>query len=92
FGDNSRVLAWVFRRCEGAVDAVETPIGLVPADGDLDTTGLDITPEALHEVVTPDLDAMRQELPQVREHFARFERLPSELEAQLDALEQRLSA
>ncbi|HEU4656309.1 MAG TPA: phosphoenolpyruvate carboxykinase (GTP), partial [Capillimicrobium sp.] len=90
FGENARVLAWVFRRCEGKVDAVETPVGLVPADGDLDVTGLDITPEALHEVVTPDLDAMRDELVQVREHFARFDRLPAELSRQLDALESRL--
>jgi len=91
FGDNSRVLAWIFRRCEGTAGAVETPVGLVPAEGELDVSGLDITPEALHEVVTPDLDAMREELPQVREHFARFDRLPAELTAQLEALEQRLA-
>ena len=91
FGDNSRVLAWIFRRCEGKVGATETPVGLVPAEGDLDVSGLDITPEALQEVVTPDLDAMREELPQVREHFARFDRLPAELTAQLEALEQRLA-
>jgi len=91
FGDNSRVLAWIFRRCEGKAGAVETPVGLVPAEGELDVSGLDITPEALHEVVTPDLDAMREELPQLREHFARFDRLPAELSAQLEALEQRLA-
>jgi phosphoenolpyruvate carboxykinase (GTP) len=91
FGDNSRVLAWIFRRCEGTAGAVETPVGLVPAEGELDVSGLDITPEALHEVVTPDLDAMREELPQLREHFARFDRLPAELSAQLEALEQRLA-
>src|SRR5207253_488779 len=47
FGDNSRVLEWVFRRCEGAVDAVESPTGLVPRPKDLDTDGLDISAEAL---------------------------------------------
>ena len=92
FGDNARVLAWVFRRCEGKVGAVETPVGLVPADGDLDTDGLDITPEALHEVLTPDLEAMRQEVAQTQEHLARFPNLPQELKKQMAALEQRLGA
>ena len=90
FGDNSRVLAWVFRRCEGKVDAVQTPVGLVPADGDLDVSGLDISPEALHEVLTPDLDAMRDEIAQTQEHLARFPNLPQELKQQMAALEQRL--
>jgi phosphoenolpyruvate carboxykinase (GTP) len=92
FGDNARVLAWVFRRCEGKVGAVETPVGLVPADGELDIDGLDITPEALHEVLTPDLEAMRQEIPQTQEHLARVPNLPQELKDQMAALEQRLSA
>ena len=43
FGENSRVLEWVFRRCEGAADAVETPIGLLPAEGAIDTEGLNIS-------------------------------------------------
>ena len=41
FGENSRVLEWVFRRCEGEGEAVETPIGLLPAEGEIDTEGLD---------------------------------------------------
>ncbi len=40
FGENSRVLEWVFRRCEGTADAVETPIGLLPAEGAINTEGL----------------------------------------------------
>ena len=47
FGENSRVLAWIFRRCDGEAEAVETPIGLVPAEGALDTDGLDLSAEAL---------------------------------------------
>ena len=47
FGDNSRVLEWVFRRFEGKVGADETPIGLVPEPGDLDIDGLDISDAAL---------------------------------------------
>ncbi len=91
FGDNSRVLEWVFRRCTGEAEANETPIGLVPAPGDLYTGGLDIAAEDLDEVLAVDREALREQLPQVREHLAQFgDGLPDELQAQLDALEQRL--
>ena len=63
FGENSRVLEWVFRRCAGDADAHETPIGLVPAPGDLYTGGLDIPAEDLEEVLTVDPDALREQLP-----------------------------
>jgi phosphoenolpyruvate carboxykinase (GTP) len=93
FGENSRVLAWVVRRCEGRADAVETPIGLVPAPGALDTQGLDISPEALEALLTVDDDGVRDELPQVREHLARFgDRLPAEIRQQFKRLEERLGA
>jgi phosphoenolpyruvate carboxykinase (GTP) len=91
FGENSRVLEWVFRRCAGDADAHETAIGLVPAPGDLYTGGLDIAAEDLEQVLTVDPDALREQLPQIKEHLAQFgDQLPDELQAQLDALEQRL--
>ena len=87
------MLEWVFRRCAGDADAHETPIGLVPAPGDLDTDGLDVADEDLEEVLTVDPEALREQLPQVKEHLAQFgDRLPDELRAQLEALEQRLEA
>jgi phosphoenolpyruvate carboxykinase (GTP) len=93
YGENSRVLAWIFRRCEGIARADETPIGLVPsisADG-IDTEGLDVSEEALAELLAVDPELWKQQLPQLREHFKRFgERLPSELWAQLQVLEDRL--
>ena len=93
FGENSRVLEWVFRRCAGDAEARETPIGLVPAPGDLYTGGLDVAEEDLEQVLTVDPDALREQLPQVKEHLAQFgDRLPDELQAQLDALEKRLEA
>jgi phosphoenolpyruvate carboxykinase (GTP) len=93
FGENSRVLAWIVRRCEGRADAVETPIGLVPAPGALETDGLAIAPEALQALVSVDDESVRGELPQVREHLARFgDRLPAEVRAQFEALEQRLAS
>jgi phosphoenolpyruvate carboxykinase (GTP) len=91
FGDNARVLAWIVRRCEGRAEAVETPIGLVPAPGELDVDGLDITPEALEELVSVDADALRTELPQMRDHLERFgDRLPQELRTQLEGLVGRI--
>jgi phosphoenolpyruvate carboxykinase (GTP) len=93
FGENSRVLEWIFRRCDGEAEAVETPVGLVPAPGALNTEGLDLAPEALDELLSVDLDQVREELPQVKEHLARFgDHLPAQVHAQLEALEQRLGA
>ena len=92
FGENSRVLAWVFRRCDGEADAVESPIGLVPAPGAIETTGLDLSEKDMAELLSVDRDEWRAQLPQLHEHFAKFgDKLPQELRAQLGALEERLS-
>ncbi|MBA3357962.1 MAG: phosphoenolpyruvate carboxykinase (GTP) [Thermoleophilaceae bacterium] len=92
FGENSRVLEWVFRRCDGAVEADESPLGLVPRQGDLRTDGLDISDEDLAAVLDAPVEELRQQLPQMREHLATFgDDLPDELSAQMDALEKRLS-
>jgi phosphoenolpyruvate carboxykinase (GTP) len=91
YGENSRVLEWVFRRCEGTAEADETPIGLVPAEGALNTDGLSISPQAIRDLLHVDTDAAKAELPQVEEHLARFgDRLPPEITRQLEALKSRL--
>jgi len=91
FGENSRVLEWIFRRCDGEGEAQETPIGLVPTPGDLNTEGLDISEDALKELLTVDENALRDELPQVEEHLAKFgDKLPAAVKEQLEALKQRL--
>ena len=91
FGENSRVLAWIFRRLEDAVDADETPVGLLPQPGDIDTDGVDVDPEALQKLLNVDREEWAQQLPQMREHYARFgDQLPAELRAQFDALAQQL--
>ncbi|HEV3002656.1 MAG TPA: phosphoenolpyruvate carboxykinase (GTP) [Solirubrobacteraceae bacterium] len=91
FGENSRVLEWVFRRCDGEGSVAETPIGLVPADGDLNTDGLSIGAAEVRALLEVDEDAVRAELPQVREHLERFgDRLPAEVRGQLERLEERL--
>ena len=91
FGENSRVLEWVFRRCDGDAEATETPIGLVPAPGSVNTDGLDVSEEAMRELTTVDADQLREELPQVEEHLSQFgDRLPDPVRAQLEALKRKL--
>jgi len=93
FGDNSRVLKWVFRRCEDAADALYTPIGWLPTTEALDTDGLDISADDLEELLRVDLHEWHDELGSLHEHFATFgHRLPAELAAQLEALAERLGA
>jgi phosphoenolpyruvate carboxykinase (GTP) len=94
FGENSRVLAWIFRRCEGRAEAVQTPIGLVPpvGQGGIDTGGLDVGDEAMRRLLEVDPECWAEQLPQMHEHYAKFgDRLPSALRAQLETLEERLS-
>jgi phosphoenolpyruvate carboxykinase (GTP) len=91
FGENSRVLAWVFRRCDGEAEAVETPIGKVPARASLDTDGLDISEAQLEQLLSVDTELVKAELPAQHQHLARFgDELPQELHDQLAALEERL--
>ena len=93
FGENSRVLAWIFRRCDDQGEAVQTEIGLVPpiGEGGVPTDGLDISQEAMAKLLEVDPEAWRLQIPQMREHYARFgDRLPSELRDQMKALEERL--
>ncbi|MBQ2890996.1 MAG: phosphoenolpyruvate carboxykinase (GTP) [Clostridia bacterium] len=91
FGDNMRVLNWIIDRCEGKVDAVETPIGFVPNKEDLDLEGLDIDDAALTELLSIDKDVWKDEVKQQREFFAQFgDRLPKEIVDSMDDLEKRL--
>jgi phosphoenolpyruvate carboxykinase (GTP) len=91
FGENSRVLAYIFRRCDGEAEAVESPIGLLPAPGALGLDGLDIPDDDLAQLLTVDIEQLKAQLPQVREHLSIFgDRLPEGVRAQLEALERRL--
>ncbi len=93
YGENSRVLAWIFRRCQGQADAVETPIGLVPVvgEGGIDTDGLDVSDETMAKLLEIDLEGWRAQLPQMHEHYAEFgDKLPAELHKLLDSLDERL--
>jgi len=87
YGENSRVLKWVFERIDGTADAVETPIGFLPAPGSLDISGLDVSEADMAELLSVDADGWRSALPQFETHFAQFgDRLPGELTKQLQHL------
>ena len=93
FGENSRVLEWMFRRCDGAAGAVDTPIGWLPAPEDLDTTGLQMRDGDLEELLRVDCPTILAEMPQFEEHYARFgDRLPAALAQQLATMRRRLEA
>jgi phosphoenolpyruvate carboxykinase (GTP) len=93
YGENSRVMKWIFERCDNRVHAVETPIGRLPAREDLDISGLDIPPASLEKLLSVDVEGWLDEVPRIREHFARFgERLPEGLSREADDLEKRLLA
>jgi phosphoenolpyruvate carboxykinase (GTP) len=93
YGENSRVLAWIFRRCEGKGEAVDTLIGLVPpvGEGGINIDGLDVDEGTMKTLLEVDEDGWRQQLPQMHEHFAEFgDKLPQELHDELDSLDERL--
>jgi len=91
FGENSRALKWMCERIDGQADARQTPIGWVPAEKDLDLTGLQIPDESLHELLKVDNAGWKAELPGIEKFFDMFgERLPARLRAQLEGLRQRL--
>ncbi|MFW2334094.1 phosphoenolpyruvate carboxykinase (GTP) [Ilumatobacter sp.] len=91
FGENSRVLKWVFERLDGDAEVVDTAIGRLPTDGALDIDGLDIDPADLETLLAVDTDGWREAIPQIREHYASFgEKLPAQLQMAVDTLEAKL--
>jgi phosphoenolpyruvate carboxykinase (GTP) len=92
FAENSRVLKWIFERCNGTAEAVDTPIGKVPAEGAIDTEGLDVGAADLKELLRVDTEGWKSEIPSIKEHYATFgDKLPGGLKEELSDLEKRLS-
>ena len=98
FRENFRVIEWIIRRCNGEVGARESAIGYIPYPEDIDISGIDyfIHPgrrfnlQALKEVLAVESRSWKKVLPSMKEFFAMFgDRLPKELNKELDALEQR---
>jgi phosphoenolpyruvate carboxykinase (GTP) len=96
YGENSRVLKWIFERVTGPADApnaVDTPIGRLPARGALDLLGLSLPHRDVDELLRVDVDGWRAEVPLIRQHFAQFgAHLPPGLGEELADLDKRLAA
>ena len=94
YGDNSRVLAWIFDRCNGVDNAVETPIGYMPKEGAINTDGLaDYYKETLPQITKVDVEGWKKELADVKEnHYPKFgKHLPKELSEIIDMIQDRLN-
>lgn len=91
FGENSRVLKWIFERCEGTAEAIDTPIGHVPTMGSLDLSGLDVDDDATAELLRVDIDGWLQEIPLIKEFYDTFgDRMPPELYEEVKRFQKRL--
>ena len=91
FGDNMRVLKWIIERCEGATEAVKTPIGLIPNGKDLDLSGLDLSDETVAALLAIDPKIWRTEIEAVEEYFGSFgDRLPSAISAQIERIKREI--
>ena len=92
FGDNMRVLMWILARCEGKVDAVETPIGYVPYAEDINIEGLDIDLDTVKELLSVDKELWLDDCKAIHEFYKQVgDRVPEELYSELSALEDRLA-
>ncbi len=98
FGDNMRVLDWIIKRCEGEVDAVETPIGFLPKKGDINTEGIEdeVTPEIMDKLLDVDTELWKKEIAEMRRYYdediaAKGGRVPQALRDVLDKIEANLN-
>ncbi len=93
YGENLRVLEWILDRCENTAEAAKTPIGYTPTLRSLDRTGLDLSDEALQQLLDVDPEAWRRELNDVEEYFKIFgKKMPKEIHAELSATRKRFEA
>lgn len=93
FGENSRVLKWIFERVSGKGEATKTPIGYIPEEGALDVTGLNIKPDHLKALFQIDKDLWQKEAEELEHYFKRFgSQLPLEIQHELQDLKQRLNS
>ncbi|MBU1141964.1 MAG: phosphoenolpyruvate carboxykinase (GTP), partial [Firmicutes bacterium] len=91
FGDNSRVLKWVFERCDGSIQADLTPIGYIPSNDSIDLTGLSISSKAMHDLLKIDIEGWLHEVESTKEYYHTIgSKLPKELSQELKKLERRL--
>jgi phosphoenolpyruvate carboxykinase (GTP) len=92
FGDNIRVIKWMFQRCNGNAEANKTPVGYLPTKESLDLSGIDVPHKNLNSILSIDKDEWREEADAMRDYYKQFgNKLPEELKLELDQLEERLN-
>jgi phosphoenolpyruvate carboxykinase (GTP) len=92
FGHNSRVLKWIFERCDGQASAVVTPIGNMPTLDAIDIRGLSMKPFAMEKLLEVDIQAWLEEVQSLKSYYETIgEKCPSALRLELEKLEARLS-
>ena len=98
FGDNMRVLDWIIKRCDGAVEAEETAIGYLPKMGDINVEGIEdeVTPEVMEKLLAVDKDLWTKEIAEMRRYYdediaAKGGRIPAELYSVLDKIDANLA-
>jgi phosphoenolpyruvate carboxykinase (GTP) len=80
FGDNLRVLEWIVKRVEGQADLVQTPVGGLPASGDINLDGLALADEAQAKLFGFDHDDWRVEVDGIGRYLEEYgPRMPSAL-------------
>jgi phosphoenolpyruvate carboxykinase (GTP) len=93
YGENSRILEWIFDRCDNKIHAKDTPIGRLPDPDDLDLKGINVPAADLAKLLSVDKNGWLAEIPLIRQHFEKFgDRLPKQLVREVDELEKRLQA
>ena len=93
FGENSRVLKWIFERCDGTGEAIETPIGNLPTIDALDFSDLNLDESAIAELLRVEIDGWLNDIPSIKELYSRFDhRVPRELIKEIDELQSRLES
>jgi phosphoenolpyruvate carboxykinase (GTP) len=93
YGDNCRVLKWIFERVSGEGKAVETPIGYMPTTDAVDISGLSMSSENMDELLKVNPAEWLKEVESIKEHYQKLgSRLPQALRDELASLEKRLQA
>ncbi|MGE0003293.1 MAG: phosphoenolpyruvate carboxykinase (GTP), partial [Candidatus Izemoplasmatales bacterium] len=90
FSENSRILKWILKRCEGEKGARKSAIGYMPRKQDLDLKGLSISETQFDEMFALNPEEWRQEIASIEEHYQIYgDLLPKKLREELDQLEAR---
>jgi phosphoenolpyruvate carboxykinase (GTP) len=92
FGDNMRVIDWIFSRCDGKVGAKEEPIGYLPHEKDINLEGLKVSGADMTELLSVSKDSWKTEVDSIEEYFFQYgDRLPKEFRSEISLLKRNLT-